>query len=768
MKNLVISEKNSVALRLAIVLSDGKFKRERAGNMPIYRFAASGDEYTIIGLRGHIVELDYPPELNDWRNTDPRKLIYATPYKRVLYGKMVATVIEEAVRSDWIVVATDFDREGELIGFETTNLIAEGVSKQSRNGAGSAPTLKIRRARFSSLGRGDVVKAFGELHDLDIKLAKSAECRQLVDLAWGATLTRMISMAANQVGRNFLSVGRVQSPTLALIVRRELEIEKFVPKAYYDLLATCFSDMEFQAAHASNPFWDREKANSILSLVSSEKKGKVEEFTSEEKDEYGPVPFSTTLFIVDATRLGYSGSEAMEIAERLYSSGLISYPRTDNTVYPRSLYLKGILEKLAQTEFAQDAETLLAQERIIPTRGRVETTDHPPIYPVEGASRKKLSKREWGIYELVARRFMATVAPKSTVRNIHAKIVIGSEPFLAEGRTLVAEGWRHYYPYYKFYETEMPDLVPGKEVDVRKVALREDKTKPPARYSQGSLIREMEKLALGTKSTRHEIIQKLYDRKYVQGDILKPTPVGTSVSLALEKRAPEICESSMTARLEEDMDRIAEGKIDLDDAVAESRQMLSTVVEEIAANSTEIGEMIKGALLEQKRLGKCKSCGGDLRIVESGANRFAGCSNYPECTVTFPLPAGFLVKPAESECGTCGLPMIRLITKGSRPADVCLDPGCASNSMAGRLGKCPKCGRELHVIRSRRGKRFIGCTGYPECNTTYPLPQSGTISATGEACKHCGAPVIEMAYRGRGKWKSCPNMNCPSRQNKGK
>ena len=768
MNNLVISEKNSVALRLAIVLSDGKFKRERASNMPVYRFSTKGGEFTIIGLRGHIVELDYPPELNDWRNTDPRKLIYSTPYKRVLYTKMVGTIIEEAAKADWIVVATDFDREGELIGVEAIDLVTEGISKNSNRNDGSTTTLKVRRARFSSLGRGDVLKAFEELHDLDIKLAKSAECRQLIDLAWGATLTRMISMAANQVGRNFLSVGRVQSPTLALIVRREIEIEKFVPKPYYDLLATCFSNLEFQASHESNPFWDREQAESILSGLTPEKTGTVEEFVSERKEEYGPVPFSTTLFIVDATRLGYSGSEAMEIAERLYSGGLLSYPRTDNTVYPRSLYLKGVLEKLAETEFAADAKRLMGQEKIVPTRGRVETTDHPPIYPVEGASRKNLSKREWGIYELVARRFMATVAPRSVVQSIHAKIRIGKEPFLAEGKKLIDEGWRHYYPYYKFYESDMPELVVGSRVEVRKITMREDKTKPPARYSQGNLIREMEKLALGTKSTRHEIIQKLYDRKYVQGDIIRPTPIGTSVSLALEKRAPEICESEMTAKLEEDMDKIAEGKTSLDEVVSESRQMLGTVVEEIDANRKEIGEMIKGAILEQKKIGKCKSCGGDLRIVERGASRFAGCSNYPECVVTFALPSGFLIKPAEHECSVCGLPMIRLITKGSRPVEVCLDPGCESNRMTGRIGKCPNCGKELHVIRSQRGKRFIGCTGYPGCSTTYPLPQSGTVTPTGESCPSCGAPVIEMAYRGRGKWKSCANMNCPSKSRKDK
>ena len=765
MKKLVISEKNSVAIRLATILSSAKFKRDYSSGVPIYKFNAEGTEYAIMGLRGHIVELDYPPEYNDWMKVDPKHLVYAEPYKRVTFRKAVDALIKEARDSDWVIIATDFDREGELIGLEALELLQSGkeASKVGTEG-GFLPNVNVKRARFSSLGRNDVLKAFENLNEPDVRLAKSAECRQIIDLVWGATLTRMISISANQVGKNFLSVGRVQSPTLSLISKREIEIEKFEPKKFYEIKGIAKKDEEFQTWHESNPFWSEEEVKTVFEKVREVGKGTIKSVIAEEKEEYPPPPFSTTLFLIEATRLGYLGAEAMDIAERLYSKGIISYPRTDNTVYPRSLYLKGILEKFKGTEFESEATEILAQDRLIPSRGQTETTDHPPIYPVEAVSRKKIGKREWPIYELVVRRFFATVAPKTSYRETDIKLEIGGEPFAAKGRELLREGWRRYYPYFKFNESVVPELKEGDTVDVQSLHIHEDRTKPPSRYSQGSLIREMEKKGLGTKSTRHEIIQKLIDRKYIQGQTIKPTLTGRSVSAALEQSAPEICDSKMTSHLEEDMDRIAEGSAEMKEVVDESREMLISIVDEIKTNNTQIGNMIKEAILQEKRIGKCPSCGGDLRIVEGQQNKFVGCSNYPECRVTYSLPAGYLVQPTDKECEKCGLPLIKLITRGQKPVESCVDPSCETNRMTGSIGRCPKCGKQLRVVRSQRGKRFLGCEGYPSCDVTYPLPQFGTINSLGTVCEACGAPMIEVSSGRKGKWKLCPNMNCPSKK----
>lgn len=765
MKKLIISEKNSVAIRLATILSGGKFKRASVSGIPVFRFTTDDVEYAVIGLRGHIVELDYPEKYNNWMSIDPKHLIHVEPYKRVLHRKAVDALISEAKDADWVIIATDFDREGELIGVEALELLNAGDDRTVVAGpARLLPNVSVKRARFSSLGRNDVLHAFEELNDPDIRLAKSAECRQVIDLVWGATLTRMISLSANQVGRNFLSVGRVQSPTLSLIAQREVEIEKFVPRTYFEIRAVLRKEKDFEAEHSSNPFWDEKEARTIYDRLTGCKTAQVRSVQKEEKEEYPPAPFSTTLFLIEATRLGYSGAEAMDIAERLYSRGIISYPRTDNTVYPRSLYLKNILEKLSKTEFVAEVSELLAQEKLIPSRGRTETTDHPPIYPVDGASRRKLGKREWPIYELIVRRFMATVAPKSAYMETAVSLDIGGEPFAAKGRELLREGWRRYYPYFKFTEVPLPELVEGDTVSVEKLWVHEDKTKPPSRYSQGSLIREMERLGLGTKSTRHEIIQKLVERKYIEGQTIRPTPVGRSVTMALGESAPEICDSRMTAQLEHDMDRIAEGDAEYVDVVSESREMLTSVANEIESNKTRIGDMIREAILQQKRIGKCPSCGGDLRIIDGPQNKFAGCSNYPECRVTYSLPSGYLVQPTESTCERCGAPVVKLITRGQKPFLACADPACETNMLTGSIGACPKCGKQLRIVRSQRGKRFVGCAGYPDCDVTYPLPQFGAINPLGTPCEACGAPMIEVASGRRGKWRLCPNLNCPSRK----
>jgi len=760
MKKLVISEKNSVALRISIILSGGKFRRENRNGLSVFRFTSGDEEYAIVGLRGHIVELDFPEHYNQWNKVDPKELIYVEPVKRILYKRIVEALKEEAGNADWIIVATDFDREGELIGVEALELVSSTPEGNGASAEGLLPGVKIRRARFSSLGRNDVVTSFQNLFDVDTRLAASAECRQVIDLAWGATLTRMISMAAGQRGKNFLSVGRVQSPTLSLIARREMEITAFEPKNFYLIEGRGEKGYSFRIMHASNPFWNRKDAENVFAKISGSRKGTVSSYSSAVKEEYPPSPFSTTLFLVDATRLGYSGAEAMDIAEKLYASGFISYPRTDNTVYPRSLNIRGTLEKLKQGQFEADAIALLSQQRIVPSRGATETTDHPPIYPVEYVSSKKLGSRAWPIYELIVRRFFATVAPRSRYIERKAQLDVERENFLANGRELLEAGWRAYYPYYRFNESRMPELIQGEEIAVSDFVLNEDQTKPPARYTQGALIKEMEKLGLGTKSTRHEIIQKLYERKYVEGQTIRPTPVGMSVSLSLEKRAPEICDSGMTAQLERDMDAIAEGSKEMSEVLEESRRMLTAVALEVEKNSEEIGRMIREAIDSQKRLGRCPSCGGELRIIESGGKKYAGCTNYPECRVNFTLPSGFLIQPTEKVCEVCSMPVVRLITRGQKPMEACIDPACRSNSKHGAVGKCPACGREMRIIRSQRGKRFMGCEGYPSCTVSYPLPQYGEITPTGKQCPMCGAPLVIISVRGRGRWTICPNTSC--------
>lgn len=721
-------------------------------------FERGGDEYAVLGLRGHIILLDYPAEYNNWDAISPRDLVYAKPEKTVdPSAKKIMNALKDFVAwADEIIVATDYDREGELIGVEALN---------------SANAQKtVRRARFSALTKAEVERAFTELVGLDRKLAASAETRQLIDLAWGAVLTRFISLASGQLGKDFLSVGRVQSPTLALIVDRERDIQAFKPTPYWLVSADLKKDSEFLAAHKRGRFLDKEQAHAAVTKAKVAKSAQVKDVKETENTEWGPVPFSTTLFLMEANKLGLTAPQAMKIAEDLYTSGYISYPRTDNTVYPSSLSLRNILERLKRSEFSKEAEEVLSQESLRPTRGKKSTTDHPPIHPVDAATKADLKGHQWDVYELVVRRFLATLAPPCKSRTVDVDFDIGGEAFVSEGYSILSPGWRKYYPYFRVKEVQLPILKAGDSAEVLKVQSSEKKTTPPDRYSQGSLIKKMEDLGLGTKSTRHETIQKLFDRRFVKGArILEPTESGTAVITALEQHANDITNAKMTSHLESDMDMIANGELEQGEVVEESQAMLDDIMNILEKNKKQIGDDIKKALREQHTLGTCPKCGtGHLMQIRAKGGFFVGCSNYPECKNTYPLPHGLLILATETKCDVCGAPKIKTVGKGQAPTIICIDPKCPGAQKERFIGKCPSCGGDIRIVQSRKGKRFAGCSSYPNCNVMYPLPQQGKILSTGNACDSCGSPIINVLKANRGQWTLCLNMSCPKKVEKEK
>jgi len=648
MKTLVICEKGIAARRIAQILSNGKYRQGKIAGVPYYYF----DDYVVIGLKGHIMKLDYPKEFSKWNGISPKNLIDVEPVKKVTSPATKKALKELAKGASRIIIATDYDREGELIGVEALSMLPEGI--------------EVKRARFSAITPYEIKRAFENLGEVDYNLSKSAEARQYVDLIWGASLTRFISISSNQLGKDFLSVGRVQTPTLSLIVEREKQIEKFVPTPYWIIkLVLEKNGIKFDAS--SDKIEDEEKAKKIYENVRKRRDAIVTEFEKKTKQEMPPPPYDTTSFLKDASYLGHSPANAMKIAEELYMNGYISYPRTDNTVYP-PLPFDSILKKLSKV-FPRDIEKLIKIRREKPTRGKKYSHDHPPIHPVDAYKGKEHQK----IYELIARRFMVTLAKNALIEEkkfkLEAEII-----FKGQGKKIIEKNWLELYPYIKIEEKEVPDLKEGEKLRIIEAKIERKETKPPKRYTQGSLLAEMEKLGLGTKSTRHEIISKLYQRKYIKGKTISPTPAGVAVTEALKKGAEIITKPEMTAMLEEDMEKIAEGKKSFEEVIEESKDILKKAFEVLEGKEKDIAREIKNALYKQ---------------------------NF--------------------------------------------------------FGKCPNCGSDLVLRKSRNGKRFIGCSNYPKCTTTYPLPQKGVVFFEGEYCK-CGAPKITIIYRGK-KWKKCV-ANC--------
>jgi DNA topoisomerase I len=753
---LVITEKFSTALRIAVVLSDGRMQRTRVAGTTVFRFQRDDGPYAVTGLRGHIVELDYPPEFAEWTLSGLPHLLATEPLKRVTEGGIVGALRSIVREFDRVIIATDFDREGELIGLECLELLQE-----------VHPSIEVRRARYSALTRDEIERSFTHLQDVDRALAEAAAARQEIDLVWGALLTRYLSLTAEQRGKSFLSVGRVQTPTLALLVERDQAIKEFVPTPFWQIEADgTVDEVTFTLRHEHGTFEDRAAAEATFRRVEGATVGTVLTYAQEATRRRPPVPFSTTLFVAEATRLGIGASTVMRIAEDLYTQGLISYPRTDNTVYPRGLGLRTLVEKFRDSPFREAAEFVLGQPTFRATRGRTETTDHPPIYPTGVVDPKKLRPDHARVYELVVRRFLATVAPDSTGIARTTTVEIHGEKFDGRGQILTDPGWYRVYPYSHPEEVPLPELTVGARVPITSVRLAEDQTKPPRRFTQGSLIQEMERLGLGTKSTRHDVVQKLFDRHYVSQKALEPTSTGIAVTEALKAHAPLITRPEMTHRLEEDMELVAESKKERREVLDESREMLRGAYDLLAANADGVRATLKTALDRQHFAGPCPKCGGALRMVRSArGGRWLQCVNNPaSCTVSYSLPlAGFIEPAPEFLCAKCQTPRVKIIFRGQRPELYCVNPECEEHHRAFRIGECPQCGSPLNIRYSFAGKRFVGCSGYPTCRVTYPLPQRGKLDRDHPPCPVCRAPVVTAIEAGRPPWTLCINPACPTR-----
>ena len=805
---LVVAEKTNAAENIAKELGVGT-KKDKVYNTPVCRFTREGEEWVAMGLRGHILAVDFPRELQwredqgwfgvdedgevfpanlpatlahppfekvrkpftkegvdikGWKVPSLPYLVWAPVVKEPAEKEIIRTLKNLAKKADEVIIATDFDREGELIGSDAVSMVRQ-VNED----------VPVVRARYSSFTKPELEHAFARenLVAVDDDLAAAGESRQFIDLIWGAVLTRYLTMAKFGGLGNVRSAGRVQTPTLALVARREKERQAFVPEDYWVVRGTAATQEgeEFKVAHATARFKDEATATSAYQDAKAAGKARVTDVVKKTRKGTIQTPFNTTSLQTAAAAEGLTPARTMRIAESLYMSGLISYPRVDNTVYPETLDLSEVVTMLKGVpQYANYCDELLAAQPLKATRGKQETTDHPPIDPTGVGDPDKLRPEEWKLYNLIARRFLATLSEQPVIEGTKVTLDAGGQTFAASGDVLVKPGYRAIYPYGSKKDEQLPALSVGQEVDLTSLDLEAKQTEPPARYSQGKLVQEMERLGLGTKSTRASIIERLYEVKYLKNDPIEPSQLGMAIIDALECYAAHITTPEMTSELEGDMTKVAEGQASQDAVVDHSRELLASLLEGLIEHKEDLGEAISDAVQADAKIGVCPKCGHDLLVKQSAKTRssFIGCSAWPECEVTYPLPQG-KIQTVEELCPVCGCPQIKVQPFRSKPYVVCVDPACPTNKEPDvTVGVCPTCaaaGREGLLIahRSERTlKRFIRCTNYDECSTSYPLPQRGELKATGEVCPDCGAPIVEVTTT-RGPWRICVNMDCPGK-----
>ncbi len=773
---LIISEKEIAAKRIAQILSGDGVKEEKVHGVPVHGFTNAGSSFKTIGLKGHILQVEFPEEYSNWFKVPPENLINADIIKIPIEKKMMQALLKVSGEADEIIIATDYDREGELIGYDALQAVKEKFGE-----------IPAQRARFSAITPKDINSAFAKLQKVDTNLAFAGMARQDIDLIWGAALTRFISLASYQLKDKFLSVGRVQTPTLALIVEKEIEIENFVKTPYWQIKVKLSNEKEeqFEALHHKKRFLDEEEAKNVFEKLSGQ--GVITAIKESIRPLKPPAPLNTTALIVAAGALGFSAQKTINTAENLYMNGYISYPRTDNTVYPATIDLREILNLLsASSGFREMSQAVLSLKDIKPTRGLKKTTDHPPIYPATAAKREKLNEDEWKLYELIVRRFICTLLPESLVKNMVVNIDINGEKFISNGSNIIKEGWTKYYPYYKHADVILPELSQGEKVTVLNKEILSKETKPPLRYTQAKLVEKMEELGLGTKATRHNIIQTLITRGYAKGNPLEASKKAIAVIKALKEYAEKITSPEMTAELELDMDGIANGDLEKSKVVDISRKALKEIFGILSLKKAEIGKAIGEGIKEDEIVGKCQNpgCGGNLLIRFSPKTRkkFISCSNYPKCDKSFSMPQNGLILTTETPCKACNFPVIRVIRKGKRPWDLCINPACPSKTQntekqentdtnntevkktAEIVGKCQAAGCSGNLVirfSPKRNQKFIGCSKYPRCKKTYSIPQNGVIIPVEDKCKSCGYPIIKIDMGDKGISEACINPDCP-------
>lgn len=672
MNTLLIAEKPSVALRLAIALGENTQKRTVLNGVSYYELETKEGKMFIVAAVGHLYTLRQASKERGYPVLDVEWVASYKANPKADYTKKYLNVFESiAPRCDSFINACDFDIEGSVIG---TNII--------KFACGVSALEKSKRMKFSTTTIPDLKESFANLMPLDKNNFYAGETRHMLDWLWGINLSRALTSAL--VGSRFiraLSIGRVQGPALALLAKKEQDIQKFVPKPYWKI-AALVHDVEFLNKRGN--IIDKGVADSALAeTIANMQKATVSDATETEQMLRPLPPFDLTTLQVEASKIFHlDPSMTLSIAQSLYEKSYISYPRTSSQKLPPTLGLQRIITELAKNaQFAELAKALIESRRFKPNEGAKTDEAHPAIYPT-GVIPKVLSPIESKVYTLIVHRFLSCFAPYAKLARTRVEIVAGKETYAASGTRIIERGWLGFYNHVNVSDKMLPQLKKGDQAGMTKAYTQDFMTQPPRRFSKAGLISELERRNLGTKATRAGIIDTLFRRGYVEGVSIKTTNFGMAVYEALSENAPMIMDEATTHKLDDDMEKISKGEKRASDVVEDGKRMLLDALKIFDRNKSKIAVAMKVGITESEQvLGKCPKCGGNLVIRHSRAGKqFAACANYPKCTNTYSLPQYAKIVPLGKVCEHCHTPIVKVIRKGKGVFEMDLDPDCITKA----------------------------------------------------------------------------------------
>jgi DNA topoisomerase-1 len=680
---LVITEKPDAAVRLASALdSAGKPKKNLKNGVPYYEAERNG-RIIVVPAIGHLYTV--------WSSNKGKKklpnfdfewvpLHVAAKEKGYLHA-WVKTFSELSKEAETFVDACDYDIEGSIIGY--------GILKYACGGK----EHDAKRMKYSTLTEEELRESYNHLlPHLDFNLVEAGLARHEIDWIYGINLSRMLTGAAKKASKRYstLSTGRVQGPTLKFVALRERNIACFVPLPYWILKAFVqIGDKILQAEHTKKKFDVKAEAEETAKAC----RRKLAEISSIQKKnckQMPPVPFDLGSLQTEAYRLfRYTPMRTLKIAQRLYLDALISYPRTSSQKLPPEIGYRKILRNLAKNQkYSKLSSDLLLKPNIRPFEGKKEDSAHPAIYPTGKQSERRLDLAQNRIYDLVVHRFLAVFGEPIEKQIIKVTIRKGEEEFLLEGTQILSKGWLEFYvPFARLQEKLLPVIKEGDKVIVKKIVIENKYSNPPPRYNPSSLLKKMENENIGTKATRANIIQTLYDRQYIANEQISVTEIGLQITDVLRKHCPGVISSEFTRQLEERMEAIQREEEKKDQLLLDAKENLSKIITALKDYEKVVGEQLSRAILkrdlENRTIGKCPDCqDGKLVILNSKktGKRFIGCTSYFKgmCNTSFPLPQKGYLKPSNAKCKYCNGFMMNVWMRGKRKWDLCLNPQCSS------------------------------------------------------------------------------------------
>ena len=670
-----------------------------------------GGGYEVMASMGHVRDLPKSKLGVDTEHDFKPQYINMSDKKDLI--KQLKTA---AANSDGVLLATDPDREGEAISWHLAYLLALDLNEPNR-------------VAFNEITESGVKAGIAAPHKIDLNLVDAQQARRVLDRIVGYKLSPFLWKKV----KGGLSAGRVQTVALRLIVEREREIEKFNSEEYWSVDAKLLAGTKsFKAAlygfadgKKIDVIPNAEEADKIVSaltgaeyIVSALKKGT-------RKKQPAP-PFITSTLQQEASRkLGFTGQRTMRIAQQLYegvdvpgagTTGLITYMRTDSlriSEEARAAAYKYITGRYGK-------EYLPEKPRYFKTKSGAQDA-HEAIRPTSvsftpESVKESLTAEQYKLYKLIWERFIASLMEVCVQNTVNADITAGDYLFKASGYSVKFDGFTVLYEEGKDEDSAeggaLPEMKTGDKLKLKELTPNQHFTQPPARYTEPTLIKALDENGIGRPSTYAPIISNILGRDYIEREkkSLKPTNLGMVVSDLMVEYFDKIVDVKFTAGLEKQLDEIGAGKRGWVDTIKDFYKDFDKLYKK-AEDSLE-GKRVKVPDEETDVI--CDKCGRKMVVKSGRFGKFLACPGYPECKNTKPMPEDEVKQP------------------------------------------CPKCGGKLVKKTSKKGKKFYGCSNYPECDFAAPgIP-------TGEKCPECGSFIIS-GVRGR---KYCMNSECPTRQKK--